>query len=144
VGAVGSGPLGALSNIAADFHPTRLPPAQCLPTSVARQQSRSDGQSSTPKPRALESESGTRTSRKPPIRQFAVGNNYSHFEVCFQGFHKDLYAAELVASVGSNLRVTQHRAIARCEPFNNTPAFGRRQLVSRSRSYKSRPHVYSD
>lgn len=27
----------------------------------------------------------------------AVGNNYSHFEVCFQGFHKDLYAAELVA-----------------------------------------------
>jgi hypothetical protein len=27
----------------------------------------------------------------------AVGNNYSHFEVCFQGFHKDLYAAEIVA-----------------------------------------------
>jgi hypothetical protein len=27
----------------------------------------------------------------------AVGNSYSHFEVCFQGFHKDLYAAELVA-----------------------------------------------
>jgi hypothetical protein len=27
----------------------------------------------------------------------AVGNNYSHFEVCFQGFHKNLYAAEIVA-----------------------------------------------
>ena len=34
----------------------------------------------------------------------AVGNNYSHFEVCFQGFHKDLYAAEIVAP--SRIRFT--------------------------------------
>ena len=26
-----------------------------------------------------------------------VGNNYSHFELCFQGFHKNLYAAQIVA-----------------------------------------------
>lgn len=28
----------------------------------------------------------------------ALGQTYSHFEVCFQGFHKDLYAADLLAS----------------------------------------------
>jgi hypothetical protein len=33
-------PSDALSSIAAAFHPTLLPPAQCSPTSVAQQQSR--------------------------------------------------------------------------------------------------------
>ena len=71
----------------------------------------------------------------------AVGNNYSHFEVCFQGFHKDLYAAELVTPPRRcDLPVIEHRGIARCEPFDNTPAFARPLLVwcSRSRSPRRR------
>lgn len=34
----------------------------------------------------------------------ALGHQYSHFEVCFQGFHKDLYEADLLA--GDRVRFT--------------------------------------
>ena len=33
----------------------------------------------------------------------ALGHQYSHFEVCFQGFHKDLYEAQLLAAESSPL-----------------------------------------
>ena len=134
-------PLSALSSIAADFHPILLPPAQCLPTSVAQRQSRLDGQGSTPKSLALESESGTRNSPKLPIRQSQSATTTATLRSAFRGSTKTSMQRRSWRPVGFDLQATRRRAIAKCEPFNNTLAFVRRQLVSRSRSHKSRRHV---